>query len=267
MSDLHASPTDAASLAEALAPDRARLLEHPIYARVRTLEDLRTFQENHAFAVWDFMCLLKQLQRELTCVEVPWVPPAHPQAARLVNEIVLGEETDALPEGPRGHFDLYRDSMRETGASYRALDVFSMLIRGSSPVDEALSGAGVPAPAAGFVRATFEILGSGSLPAVAAAFTYGREDVIPEMFERLIATLEDAHPGAFPALRLYLDRHVELDGDEHGPAAHRMMEEICGGSAARWAAALDGARAAIRSRLILWDGVVDMLEGRGTRAA
>lgn len=261
------TPGSAAELQAALAPDRHALLAHSMYARVRTLDDLRRFQQNHVFAVWDFMCLLKQLQRKLTCVEVPWVPPPFPEAARLVNEIVLGEETDLLPEGVQGHFDLYRRSMQETGASTAAIDVFMMLMRGGADVGRSLGDAGVPAPAEAFVRTTFQILAGGSLPAVAAAFTYGREDVIPEMFERLIATLEAEHPGAFPGLRLYLERHVELDGGEHGPASHRMMEAICGADPARWGAALAGARTAIRARVALWDGVVASLQAADPRAA
>jgi hypothetical protein len=250
-----------------LAPDRRALLDHEVYSRVRSLADLQTFQENHVFAVWDFMCLLKQLQRDLTCVTVPWIPPAHPEAARLINEIVLGEEADDLPRGVQGHFDLYRSSMVETGASTGAIDVFTVLLRGGASVEASLDDAGAPAPASAFVRATFAILSEGSLPAVAAAFTYGREDVIPAMFERLIATLGEAHPEAFPGLRSYLDRHIELDGDEHGPAAQRMLVSICGRDETRWEAARRGARHAIRARIALWDAIVSALEPAVDRAA
>ena len=70
------------------------------------------------FAVWDFMSLLKAIQRELCGVGVPWVPSPNLQATRLVNEIVLGEESDEDGEGGyASHFVLYRRAMQRCGAN------------------------------------------------------------------------------------------------------------------------------------------------------
>ena len=66
-----------------LAPLRRQVAGHPLYARVRTIEDVRIFMQSHVFAVWDFMSLLKALQRTLTCVDVPWTPTRFPGAAAL----------------------------------------------------------------------------------------------------------------------------------------------------------------------------------------
>jgi hypothetical protein len=34
---------------------RTALLDHPLYAQVVSIADLRRFMEDHVFAVWDFM--------------------------------------------------------------------------------------------------------------------------------------------------------------------------------------------------------------------
>ncbi|MHC5538945.1 DUF3050 domain-containing protein, partial [Singulisphaera rosea] len=106
-----------------IAPLRDALLAHPVYAGIDDIDGLRRFMEHHVFAVWDFMSLLKALQRRVCCVDVPWTPPANPAACRLVNQIVLGEESDEDEEGrPSGHFELYRRAMQLCGAETGPID-------------------------------------------------------------------------------------------------------------------------------------------------
>jgi hypothetical protein len=169
---------------------RAVLLDHPIYLHVASVADLRRFMEDHVFAVWDFMSLLKRLQQDMTCVRVPWFPADNAKAARLINDIVIGEETDIGPDGSYvSHLGLYLHAMREIGAGTRRFERFRSLVLVGVPVEVALRLGGAPPHVQVFVAHTMELANSGSTEEVLAAFFYGREDVIPEMFRRLLDTL------------------------------------------------------------------------------
>lgn len=106
---------------------------------------------------------------------------------------------------------------------------------------------------------------SGSLAAVAAAFTLGGEELIPDLFRGLVESLEGREPGRFGLFGRYLDRHVELDGDEHGPMASRMLEAVCGADQVRWRDARFAALTALDARLTLWDGVLATIEASAAR--
>src|SRR3982074_3836661 len=91
---------------------RAQLLDHPVYAEAASVEDLKRFMEEHVFAVWDFVSLRKRLQQDRSCTKVPWFPADNAKAARLINGIVIGEETDVDPDGSYvSHLDLYLRAM------------------------------------------------------------------------------------------------------------------------------------------------------------
>jgi len=246
-----------ADLQRSIEPLREKLFAHPIYTAVDSLPRLHAFMEQHIFAVWDFMSLLKSLQRKLTCVAVPWLPAANGAAARLVNEIVLGEESDVDGIGGHSsHFELYLAAMTETGADVRPIARFIESLRAGTSPTLALSEAEAPEPARRFTRATLEVAEGGSLPAVAAAFTLGREDLVPEMFRRIVAGLSKQPAAGLTRFSYYLDRHIEVDSGEHGPMALNMLAMICGDDAAKWHEATQSAAAAISERIALWDGVL-----------
>jgi hypothetical protein len=243
-----------------IAPLRAQLANHSLYSRIATAEQLRTFMESHVFAVWDFMSLLKALQRELTCVAVPWQPTPWPASRRFINEIVLGEESDLFEGRAISHFELYLEAMREAGADTRPVQ--ELLLNVSRGCFEPATLAAPPA-AKGFVRATFALIDSGEPHRLAAAFTFGREDLIPEMFRGLVRDLardmNASHSGQFRKYQWYLERHIEVDGDDHGPLALRMIQDLCGQDEKRWEEATQAAETALRARLALWDGILAQL--------
>src|SRR5882757_1569608 len=132
------------ALEEQIQPLYRQLAQHRLYASFESIEDLRLFMESHVFAVWDFMSLLKTLQRGLTCVDVPWIPSRFPESRRLVNEIVLGEESDVYRGMAVSHFELYLKAMRECGADTSAVETMLDLIASGMDVTGALFASGAP---------------------------------------------------------------------------------------------------------------------------
>ena len=251
-----------------LATLRAGLLEHPVYAEVASVGDLRRFMEDHVFAVWDFMSLVKRLQRDLTCTTVPWFPADNARAARLINDIVIGEETDVDPDGSYvSHLDLYLRAMADVGASTRQFETFRSLAGVGASVEAAMVRAGVSPHVQAFVAHTMALAQSGSTEEVLAAFFYGREDVIPEMFRRLQKTLAGARPEKDPLRHFiyYIERHIDVDGDSHGPMGRELLEGLVGDSPQRHERALRAACNSIEARIELWNGTLGTLQQ--TRAA
>jgi hypothetical protein len=234
-----------------IAPLRERLTAHPLYGAIGTREQLRLFLESHVYAVWDFMSLLKSLQQRLTCVAVPWVPTEFAASRRFINEIVLGEESDEFEGRPMSHFEVYLEAMRECGAETDGV----LRVVGAARGGE-LELEGVPEAAARFMRNTFAVIRHGSTAAQAAAFTFGREDVIPDMFRELVRELNRESAGGLSKFVWYLERHIEVDGEDHGPLSLRMVSDLCGDDAALWEEAANAAEKAIEARLALWDGIL-----------
>lgn len=238
-----------------IRPLRDRLATHGLYKALKTEQQLRVFMETHVFAVWDFMSLLKGLQSRLTCVSSPWVPTALPESRRFLNEIVLGEESDVYEGRAISHFELYLEAMEQAGANTSAIRGLIAKL-GSSSVAEALESAAIPAGAKAFVQATFGLIDTGKVHAMAAAFTFGREDLIPEMFSALVRDLNQQSSGRFGTFLWYLERHIEVDGEDHGPLSLRMVADVCGSDERKWEEAAEAAEAALKARLALWDFVL-----------
>lgn len=237
-----------------------QLDRHPLYARVCTADDLRVFMHHHVFCVWDFMTLLKTLQRSLTCVEVPWLPTADPLARRLLNEIVLEEESDADGRGGYlSHFELYLAAMQDCGADTGPIQRFLSALRDGLPVPEALTHTAVPDGVCEFVRGTLAFATAGRPHEVCAAFAYGREDVIPNMFRQLVARLATQDPHRFDRFGYYLERHIHADGEKHGPLARQLTARLYGADPVKSREAEAAARQALAARLRLWDCIVERL--------
>ena len=235
---------------------REELKSHRLYQQLQTIEDIKIFTQDHVFAVWDFMSLLKTLQRELTCVSVPWVPRKKGKLTQFINEITLAEESDVDLSGEsKSHFEMYLDAMRHMGSETHKIEVFLSKIHQNSSIEEALDFAEVPEAVKNFVKVTFKTIYSNDTHKVAAAFTFGREDLIPDMFIEIIHQTHEQE--SFKDFLYYLNRHVELDGDSHGPLSLDMIVELCGDDQQKWSEVLVTAKEALEVRISLWDYIAD----------
>ena len=243
-----------------LADLRHQLEQHPVFDSLRNIQDLRRFMRAHVFAVWDFMSLLKRLQRDLTCVQVPWLPPRDRVAAHLINEIVLGEESDIGPDNePASHLDLYMAAMREIGADTAQFEHFLALVGEGMDALDAMHTVGAPAHVRAFVGHTLKVAREESTLSVMTNFFHGRENVIPQMFSALLRRWRISEAKA-PMFVFYLKRHIELDGESHGPMAQQIIERAVGTDPAKRAQVEQAAVASVRARIALWDGVQVSLE-------
>jgi len=248
-------------LKEEIKPLREQLVNHPLYSAIKTLQHLNVFMEHHVFAVWDFMSLLKSLQRELTCIAVPWVPKGNAATRYLINEIVTGEESDVDQNGKRtSHFELYLAAMTQAGSS---TDKISSLIKETAAthdVRRAMKQCQIEQPVFDFVSNTFDTIDTGKANVQAAVFTFGREDLIPGMFISFVKELNKQNTDKVSIFQYYLERHIEVDGDHHSHLAYEMTEQLCGDDANHWAEATLAVSAALKARINLWDHILSVIQ-------
>jgi len=237
---------------------RQELKSHRLYEQLETIEDIKIFTQDHFFAVWDFMSLLKALQIELTCVSIPWVPRKKGKLTQFINEIALAEESDVDLSGEsKSHFEMYLDAMGRMGSDTQKIEIFMSKITQNMPVSEALDFAEVPDAVKNFVKVTFDTIYSNDAHKIASAFTFGREDLIPDMFIEIIQQTHEQE--SFKDFLYYLNRHVELDGDSHGPLSLEMIVELCGDDQQKWSEVLATAKASLEVRISLWDYIADTI--------
>jgi len=275
------------TLKTSISPVRERLIGHPIYRSIQDPAALRIFMEHHVYAVWDFMSLLKALQQSLTCVTSPWVPMGSANTRYLINEIVVGEESDVDERGVRtSHFELYLRAMEQAGADTGPVVGMVEALKAGMTLGEAISaavlgesggerGQGDPVralrdPVRDFLDFTFGTIATGEVHRIAAVFTFGREDLIPDMFIRMVEDISGhgssaGIAGPFGIFTYYLERHIEVDGGHHSHLAMAMLEELCGEDDRKWEEAAYSAGAALEARIRLWDGVVERIEDMAVR--
>ena len=237
-----------------ISETRNELLNHSIYSKLKSEDAIAKFMETHVFAVWDFMSLVKALQIDLTSVELPWTPTKDNISRRLINEIVLGEESDIdQQENPTSHYELYLEAMETIGANTEKIKKFVSNVIDCNNYKLAVSKSEIPNAAVDFMNFTFDIIDTKKTHIIASVFTFGREDLIPDMFINIVKTLNEKPGSKTNDLLYYLERHIEIEGDEHGPMALKMISGLCGNDQEKWNDAIKYSNEALKQRIKLWD--------------
>lgn len=249
-----------------LEPLTNQLINHSLYKKINTPKQLQIFMEHHVFAVWDFMSLLTALQERLTKTTNPWLPVGDPETRYLINEIVLAEETDLNMKGQRqSHFEMYLDAMTAAGANKKGIEDFLMQVTHGTDIFLIIATSKLPISVKQFLKHTFEVVYSGAPHKIASAFTFGREGLIPGMFASIIEKVQQNFPQEDLSLfKYYFDRHIELDGDEHGPMAFKMVEQLCENDPKKWEEVKLTAEKSLKSRLELWNGIEASFEEKSS---
>ena len=245
---------------------RSILKSHDLYKSLHSLEDVKIFMENHIFAVWDFMSLLKSLQTQLTCISVPWIPTGNPVLTQFINEIVLGEESDfnELKE-PKSHFEMYLEAMDQINAKKTEIEFLINNIKLGKNIEHSIESLNIHYAVKNFVQYSFQIITTKEIHKIASAFTYGREDIIPDMFIAIINEV-DPQNTKYPKLKYYFDRHIEIDGDLHGPLSHKMLIELCGDDQKKWDEVYIVGKTSLENRVKLWDAILDQITKKNSTA-
>ena len=250
-----------AKINNSIQPQKELLLQHSLYKKVKTVEDLQCFLENHVYAVWDFMSLLKALQSKLTCTTTPWFATPNPQTRYLINEIVVAEESDLTIDGRRSsHYEMYIEAMQVCGASTAGIEQFLQEVNSLKNIFVAIKTSTLHPNIKAFLDFTFRVIEEGKAHEIAAAFTFGREDLIPSMFTEILKNFQANFPETdLTKLIYYFERHIELDADEHGPMAMKMITELCGTDAQKWSDVEEVSKLALEKRIGLWDAIEETI--------
>lgn len=229
------------------------LVNHPAFHGFDNLAEVQIFMKYQVWCVWDFMSLAKSIQHSITGTSLPWLPAKDANLAAYINEVVLSEESDQTPSGQHAsHFELFLAAMERAGVSTEAPKRFIEEMRGGVPFDKAIGASDAPEVSKMFVKNTIG-LALSDLHMCTAAFCFSREGIIPDMYTTLLNDL--IHCEELDDFRWFINRHIELDSESHGPLSIRLFNSVVGDDPQKLEEALEAAIRALDARIALLDAI------------
>jgi pyrroloquinoline quinone (PQQ) biosynthesis protein C len=175
---------------------------------------------------------------------------------------VLAEESDINKDGTRqSHFEMYLEAMRDIGSSTKDINQFIGHIQHGTDVFLVIAASDLPKSVKSFLIFTFNTIYNKGLHQIASTFTFGREELIPEMFSEVIEQIQQKFPNEnISNLKYYFKRHIEIDADVHGPMAINLIKNLCQDNNVLWNEVEKTAQKALKKRIKLWDGILTKIK-------
>jgi hypothetical protein len=145
--------------------------------------------------------------------------------------------------------------MQQAGCDTVVIEQLIQNLKTGKSIQQSIPLNDAPAAAIIFLNHTLEIAMHAEPHIKAAVFTFGREDLIPDMFLSLVKELNQRFEGQFDLFAYYLERHIEVDGDHHSKLALEMTADLCGDDDVKWHEAGIAVCEALQSRIELWDAI------------
>ena len=233
---------------------RHKITTHPLFKSKLEPKQICKFMESHIFAVWGFMSILKSLQKKITSNNLPWVPNENTKNGLInfVNEIILCEESDYIDGiGFISHFEIYLLAMKNMGAKSDQLDILISKITDKGYDEKFIADINTSDEVKNFLKNDLEVSINGTLPEIVGVFTLGREKVIPNMFRYILPAIKESPTSKY--LITYLKRHIDIDGDRHGPLSMKLLDVSC--NKEQLNLAYNAAIKSLELRSLVWDRV------------
>jgi hypothetical protein len=143
--------------------------------------------------------------------------------------------------------------MEEIGADTTPMKNLLAEIQNGTPWEKAVAKSSIPDEIKSFLNFSLTTATQAPVHVIASVFTYGREDLIPDLFIAIIKEMAKEKGANYSTLVYYFERHIEVDSGEHGPMAQQMIKELCGDNSQLWEQANNAAQQALQKRIMLWN--------------